>query len=163
MQILFLFILGPCIAMMTACMTGVVIPWGNTLLIDGKEYIMQITDINVGILFAFAVVSFGVYGIMIGGWASNNKYSLLGAWRIMAINSTFGNRYLYHSFNYDHWLIKFERYCNSAVRMALECSISTFRMLTLLSVLSLKLIVLLLIYRNAKRNLLGGTILSILQ
>lgn len=77
----FLFILGPCIAMMTACMTGVVIPWGNTLLIDGKEYIMQITDINVGILFAFAVVSFGVYGIMIGGWASNNKYSLLGAIR----------------------------------------------------------------------------------
>jgi NADH-quinone oxidoreductase subunit H len=77
----FLFILGPCIAMMTACMTGVVIPWGNTLLIDGKEYMMQITDINVGILFAFAVVSIGVYGIMIGGWASNNKYSLLGAIR----------------------------------------------------------------------------------
>lgn len=77
----FLFILGPCIAMMTACMTAVVIPWGNSLVIDGKEYIMQVTDINVGILFAFAVVSFGVYGIMIGGWASNNKYSLLGAIR----------------------------------------------------------------------------------
>src|SRR5437868_15417100 len=46
----FLFILGPCIAMMTACMTGVVIPWGNSLMIDGREYIMQITDINVGIL-----------------------------------------------------------------------------------------------------------------
>ncbi|MEO8147980.1 MAG: NADH-quinone oxidoreductase subunit NuoH [Bacteroidia bacterium] len=77
----FLFILGPCIAMMTACMTGVVIPWGNSLMIDGREYIMQVTDINVGILYAFAVVSIGVYGIMIGGWASNNKYSLLGAIR----------------------------------------------------------------------------------
>lgn len=77
----FLFILGPCVAMMTACMTGVVIPWGNSLIIDGKEYIMQVTDINVGILYVFAVVSIGVYGIMIGGWASNNKYSLLGALR----------------------------------------------------------------------------------
>jgi NADH-quinone oxidoreductase subunit H len=44
-------------------------------------YPLQITDINIGVLYVFAVVSFGVYGIMIGGWASNNKYSLLGALR----------------------------------------------------------------------------------
>lgn len=76
-----LFILGPCIAMLTACMSGVVIPWGNTLLINGTEYSLQITDLNIGVLYIFAVTSIGVYGIMIGGWASNNKYSLLGALR----------------------------------------------------------------------------------
>ncbi|MBK9638023.1 MAG: NADH-quinone oxidoreductase subunit NuoH [Bacteroidetes bacterium] len=76
-----LFILGPSIMMMTACMTGVVIPWGNTLIINGTEYPVQITDINIGILYIFGVVSIGVYGIMIGGWASNNKYSLMGAIR----------------------------------------------------------------------------------
>ncbi|MBS1764810.1 MAG: NADH-quinone oxidoreductase subunit NuoH [Bacteroidetes bacterium] len=76
-----LFILGPSLMMLTACMTGVVIPWGNSLIINGQEYIMQITDVNIGILYIFAVVSIGVYGIMIGGWASNNKYSLLGAIR----------------------------------------------------------------------------------
>ena len=76
-----LFILGPCVMMLTACMTGVVIPWGKSLVINGKEYLMQITDVNIGILYVFGVVSIGVYGIMIGGWASNNKYSLLGALR----------------------------------------------------------------------------------
>ena len=76
-----LFILGPSLAMLTACMTGVVIPWGNSLMINGNEYLMQITDVNIGILYVFGVVSIGVYGIMIGGWASNNKFSLLGALR----------------------------------------------------------------------------------
>ena len=76
-----LFILGPCIMMMTACLTGVVIPWGKSLIIDGNEYLLQVTDINIGILYVFGVVSIGVYGIMIGGWASNNKYSLMGAIR----------------------------------------------------------------------------------
>jgi NADH-quinone oxidoreductase subunit H len=80
----FLFILGPCIAMITALMAGVVIPWGGTLVINGVEYSLQIADINIGILYIFAVVSIGVYGIMIGGWASNNKFSLLGAIRASA-------------------------------------------------------------------------------
>lgn len=79
-----LFILGPCIMMLTACMTGVIIPWGKSLFINGKEFMMQITDVNIGILYVFGVVSIGVYGIMIGGWASNNKYSLLGALRASA-------------------------------------------------------------------------------
>src|SRR5688572_2936350 len=79
-----LFILGPCIAMMTALMAGVVIPWGGTLEIGGESYILQIADLNIGILYVFAVVSIGVYGIMIGGWASNNKFSLLGAIRASA-------------------------------------------------------------------------------
>jgi len=79
-----LFILGPCIAMITAIMAGVVIPWGRTLLIGEHEYSLQIADLNIGILYVFGVVSIGVYGIMIGGWASNNKYSLLGAIRASA-------------------------------------------------------------------------------
>lgn len=79
-----LFVLGPCIAMFTACMTGVVIPWGQPLMIGGESFDLQITDINIGVLYLFGVVSIGVYGIMIGGWASNNKYSLLGALRASA-------------------------------------------------------------------------------
>lgn len=79
-----LFVIGPCIAMVTAIMAGVVIPWGSTLTINGERYILQIADLNIGILYIFAVVSIGVYGIMIGGWASNNKFSLLGAIRASA-------------------------------------------------------------------------------
>jgi NADH-quinone oxidoreductase subunit H len=80
----FLFVLGPCIAMLTALMAGVLIPWGGTLVIDGQSYSLQIADLNIGILYVFGVVSIGVYGIMIGGWASNNKFSLLGAIRASA-------------------------------------------------------------------------------
>jgi NADH-quinone oxidoreductase subunit H len=77
----FLFVLGPSLAMLTALMTGVVVPWGGTLSFGGNHFPLQITDINIGILYVFGVVSIGVYGIMIGGWASNNKYSMLGALR----------------------------------------------------------------------------------
>jgi NADH-quinone oxidoreductase subunit H len=70
----FLFILGPCIAMLTALMAGVIIPWGGTLTINGESYSLQIADLNIGILYVFGVVSIGVYGIMIGGWATNNKF-----------------------------------------------------------------------------------------
>ncbi|HEY8936244.1 MAG TPA: NADH-quinone oxidoreductase subunit NuoH [Cyclobacteriaceae bacterium] len=80
----FLFILGPGVAMITALMAGVLIPWGGTLEIGGEVYSLQIADLNIGILYVFAVVSIGVYGIMIGGWASNNKFSLLGAIRASA-------------------------------------------------------------------------------
>jgi len=71
----FLFILGPCLAMLTAGMTSAVIPWGDTFVIDGQEFTLQAADVNIGILYAFGVVSVGVYGIMLGGWASDNKYS----------------------------------------------------------------------------------------
>lgn len=76
-----LFIIGPAISLLTACMTGVVIPWGTSISIFGESYSLQIADVNIGILYIFGVVSIGIYGIMIGGWASNNKYSLLGAVR----------------------------------------------------------------------------------
>lgn len=77
-----LFILGPCIAMFVANLSGVVIPWARPLTLqDGSVLHFQVSDINIGILYVFGVVSIGVYGIMIGGWASNNKYSLLGTLR----------------------------------------------------------------------------------
>ena len=77
----FLFILGPMLAMITALLTSAVIPWGAPIDIGGRLVNLQVTDINIGILYVFGVVSIGVYGIMIGGWASNNKYSLLAAIR----------------------------------------------------------------------------------
>ncbi|MBX7052822.1 MAG: NADH-quinone oxidoreductase subunit NuoH [Flavobacteriales bacterium] len=76
-----LFIFGPSFFMLTACMTGAVIPWGSGITVDGVVYPLQVTDINIGLLYLLGVVSIGVYGIMIGGWSSNNKYSLLGALR----------------------------------------------------------------------------------
>jgi NADH-quinone oxidoreductase subunit H len=77
----FLFILGPCLAMLTAMMTSAVVPWGDKVHFFDRDISLQIADINIGILFVFGVVSMGVYGIMIGGWASNNKFSLIGALR----------------------------------------------------------------------------------
>ncbi|MFA7444930.1 MAG: NADH-quinone oxidoreductase subunit NuoH [Flavobacteriaceae bacterium] len=77
----FLFILGPAISMTIALMTSAVIPWGDKLIIGGREVILQATDIDVSLLFILGILSVGVYGIIIGGWASNNKYSLMGAMR----------------------------------------------------------------------------------
>ncbi|MGV3686031.1 MAG: NADH-quinone oxidoreductase subunit NuoH [Daejeonella sp.] len=76
-----LFILGPSLALLTACIGSAVIPWGQEILIADRLVSLQVTDVNVGILYIFGVVSLGVYGIMIGGWASNNKFSLMGAVR----------------------------------------------------------------------------------
>ncbi len=77
----FLFILGPALAMLTAVMTSAVVPWGDKVQLFDREINLQIADINIGILYVFGVVSMGVYGIMIGSWASNNKFSLLGGLR----------------------------------------------------------------------------------
>jgi NADH-quinone oxidoreductase subunit H len=77
----FLFILGPILFMTTALITSAVIPWGDRLEVLGQTFYLQAADINVALLYVFGVVSIGVYGIMIGGWASNNKFSLLGAVR----------------------------------------------------------------------------------
>jgi NADH-quinone oxidoreductase subunit H len=76
-----LFVLGPSLAMLTAMMTCAVVPWGRDINLFGKTISLQIADVNIGILYVFAVVSLGVYGIMIGGWSSNNKFSLLAALR----------------------------------------------------------------------------------
>ena len=85
----FLFIVGPSLAILTACIGSAVIPWGQKLTIGSTVIDLQVTDINVGILYIFGVVSLGVYGVMIGGWASNNKYSLLGAIRAASQNISY--------------------------------------------------------------------------
>jgi NADH-quinone oxidoreductase subunit H len=77
----FLFILGPSLFILTALMTSAVIPWGKPLFFGDHQFNLQVADLNVGILYILAVVSIGGYGIMIGGWASNNKFALIGALR----------------------------------------------------------------------------------
>lgn len=80
-----LFMLAPAMFIFTALMTSAIIPWGPDFVFntaDGARTIsLQVADINIGILYVFGVVSIGVYGIMLGGWASNNKFSLLSAIR----------------------------------------------------------------------------------
>ena len=77
----FLFILGPSLAMIVACMTGAVIPWSTAFEIGDRVVVPQIADVNIGFLYILGVLSLGAYGIMIGAWASNNKYSLMGGLR----------------------------------------------------------------------------------
>src|SRR5580658_8152695 len=77
----FLFVAGPGLAMFTAMMTSAVVPWSSHLEISGRSVDLQIANVNIGILYVFGVVSMGVYGVMIGGWASNNKFSLMAAIR----------------------------------------------------------------------------------
>src|ERR1700720_3605928 len=76
----FYYWLAPCLAMVPAIITIAVVPFGSTLF--GVP--MVIADVNVGILFVFAIASLGVYGIVIGGWASNSKYPFLGGIRSSA-------------------------------------------------------------------------------
>ncbi|WP_017256767.1 NADH-quinone oxidoreductase subunit NuoH [Pedobacter arcticus] len=76
-----LFIAGPSLALLVSFLGSAVLPFGQNIELFGRSIPLQVTDINVGILYIFGVVSLGVYGIMIGGWASNNKYSLMGAIR----------------------------------------------------------------------------------
>ena len=80
-----LFVMGPALAMMTAIMTSAVIQWGDKILMNfkGVEHTidLQIANPDIGILFVFGVLSLGVYGIMIGSWASNNKFALMGGLR----------------------------------------------------------------------------------
>ncbi|MDX1905372.1 MAG: NADH-quinone oxidoreductase subunit NuoH [Thermonemataceae bacterium] len=84
-----LFILGPSAAMLAATMTSAVIPFGAEMELFGVKFNIQGVDANVGVLYVFAVVALGVYGVMIGGWASNNKFSLLGAIRAASQNISY--------------------------------------------------------------------------
>ncbi len=84
-----LFMVGPGLSMLTACIGTAVIPWGSDITIGDRVIPLQVTDINVGILYIFGVVSLGVYGVMIGGWASNNKYSLLSSIRAASQNISY--------------------------------------------------------------------------
>ena len=84
-----LFVFGPCLAMVTALMSSAVIPFGNSLKFGDTVVHLRGIDSNIGMLYVFGIVSLGVYGIMIGGWASNNKFSLLGAIRAASQNISY--------------------------------------------------------------------------
>lgn len=84
-----LFMVGPGLAMLCACIGTAVIPWGQDMMVGDRLVKLQVTDINVGLLYIFGVISLGVYGVMIGGWASNNKYSLLSSIRAASQNISY--------------------------------------------------------------------------
>jgi NADH-quinone oxidoreductase subunit H len=73
--------LAPCMALFPALVTFAVIPFGDVLNVGGREINLQVANLNIGILYVFAMGSLGVYGVVIGAWASNNKFSLLGGVR----------------------------------------------------------------------------------
>jgi NADH-quinone oxidoreductase subunit H len=77
----FLHTLAPCMALFPALVTFAVIPFGDVLVLGDRVINLQVANLNVGILYVFAMASLGVYGIVIGAWASNNKFSLLGGVR----------------------------------------------------------------------------------
>ncbi len=76
-----LFLLAPAVVTATALLMFAVVPFGPDLTVFGRPVPMVLSDINVGLLFVFAMSSLGVYGVALGGWASNSKYSLLGGIR----------------------------------------------------------------------------------
>lgn len=82
----FLFKLAPLLALVPAFMVFVAIPIGGTFTIPGIDYVFKlyISDMNVGVLYVLAIGGLGIYGMIFGGWASNSKYSLLGALRSAA-------------------------------------------------------------------------------
>ena len=80
-----LYVLAPAMLLIPAMITIAVVPFGNEITIGGLDPIqLVIADINIGILYILAITSLGVYGVVIGAWASNNKYSLLGGLRSSA-------------------------------------------------------------------------------
>ncbi|GAB1462107.1 NADH-quinone oxidoreductase subunit NuoH [Pedobacter sp. UBA4863] len=84
-----LFMIGPGLAMLCACIGTAVIPWGQDMMVGDRLVKLQVADVNVGLLYIFGVISLGVYGVMIGGWASNNKYSLLSSIRAASQNISY--------------------------------------------------------------------------
>lgn len=79
-----LYVLAPAMVLIPALVTIAVVPFGSAITVLGHEIPLQIADVNIGILYILAITSLGVYGVVLGAWASNNKYSLLGGLRSSA-------------------------------------------------------------------------------
>ncbi len=79
-----LYILAPAIAVVPALMSFIVIPYGSSITLFGRTIELHVTQINIALLYIFALTSLGVYGIVLAGWSSNNKYSLMGGLRSSA-------------------------------------------------------------------------------
>ena len=80
----FIYLLAPFLAVTMALISISVIPFGSEIQVFGQRTWMQLTDLNIGLLFVLAISSMGVYGVALAGWASNNKYALLGGLRSSA-------------------------------------------------------------------------------
>jgi NADH-quinone oxidoreductase subunit H len=79
-----IFVLAPIITVVPALVILAVVPWGGTMTVFGREISLSLTDLNVGILYLMAIASIAVYGVVLAGWASNNKYAMLGGMRSSA-------------------------------------------------------------------------------
>lgn len=79
-----LYVLAPAMLLVPALVAVAVVPFGSSIEVFGETINLQIADINIGILYILAITSLGVYGVVLGAWASNNKYSLLGGLRSSA-------------------------------------------------------------------------------
>jgi NADH-quinone oxidoreductase subunit H len=79
-----IYLLAPLAAFIPATLSFVVIPFGSTINLFGREINLVLSNFNVGLLYIFAVTSLGIYGVILSGWASNSKYSLLGSIRSSA-------------------------------------------------------------------------------
>ena len=79
-----LFMAAPGVAVVTAFMAIAVVPWGGTITVFGREVLLQLAELDVGVLFIFAVSSLSVYAIVMAGWAANNKFTLMGGLRSSA-------------------------------------------------------------------------------
>ena len=79
-----LFVAAPGLAVVTAFLAIAVVPFGGTVTVFGREVALQIADLDVGVLFIFAVSSLSVYAIVMAGWAANNKFTLMGGLRSSA-------------------------------------------------------------------------------
>ncbi len=79
-----LFLLAPGLTMVPALISFAIIPWGGTLQIGGEEIAVAGANVNIGIVYLVAVTSLGIYGVVLGGWASNNKYAFFGGLRASA-------------------------------------------------------------------------------
>jgi NADH-quinone oxidoreductase subunit H len=79
-----MFNLGPWLVFLPAVLVVIVIPFADAVTFGGRTYTFQVADLDAGLLFIFAIASLGVFGFIMSGWASNNKFSLLGAMRSSA-------------------------------------------------------------------------------
>jgi NADH-quinone oxidoreductase subunit H len=79
-----IFFLAPIITVIPALIISAVVPWGTSITLFGREISLQLTDINLAVLYILTVTSISIYGITLAGWSSNNKYAMLGGLRATA-------------------------------------------------------------------------------
>jgi NADH-quinone oxidoreductase subunit H len=79
-----MFVLAPIVTVFPALIVTAVVPWGRSVELFGRTVNLYLTDINVAIIYILSVTSISIYGITLGGWSSNNKYSTLGGLRSSA-------------------------------------------------------------------------------